>query len=174
MKAASEGPSDSLPCLSRRTFLLSGAALVTLTTFEGWGATFQVKEYPRTRIASLGDVTSGDPMVFQYPESNPFGTHLLVKLGEEAGGGVGPDRDIVAFNQFCTHMGGPLMGTYKKEHGVLGPCPFHLTTFDLSRHGMVISGHATESLPQVKLEVEGDQIYAVAIMGLLYGHTTGV
>jgi arsenite oxidase small subunit len=46
----------------------------------------------------------------------------------------------------------------------------HLTTFDLTRHGMVISGHATESLPQIVLEVQGDDIYAVGVQGLVYGY----
>ena len=166
------GCPEARPCLSRRMFLLGGASLVTLTTLDGWAASFEVKELPRTRIASMDDVLSGDPVLFQYPRSNPWATHILVKLGEEAGGGVGPDRDIVAFHHLCTHMGGPLAGTYKKEHKVLGPCPFHLTTFDLTRHGMVVSGHATESLPQVRLEVDGTEIYATGIMGLLYGHSS--
>ena len=36
-----------------------------------------------------------------------------------------------------THMGGPLGGTYQGRYKLLGPCPFHLTTFDLAKHGMV-------------------------------------
>jgi arsenite oxidase small subunit len=34
---------------------------------------------------------------------------------------------------------------------------------------MVVAGHATESLPQVVLEVEGGDIYAKGILGLVYG-----
>ena len=159
-------------CFCRRSLLLAGASLVTMKTLGGLAAAFELKEYPRTRIASLGEIELDEPYVFQYPEDDAYATNVLVKLGEEAGGGVGPDRDIVAFNQLCTHMGGPLAGTYKKEHKVLGPCPLHLTTFDLTRHGMVISGHATDTLPQIVLEIEGTEIYATGIMGLLYGHTT--
>ena len=36
---------------------------------------------------------------------------------------------------------------------------------------MVISGHGTESLPQIVLEVQGDDIYAVGVMGLVYGYS---
>ena len=68
--------------------------------------------------------------------------------------------------------GWPLNGSYKAKHKALGPCPLHLTTFDLTRHGMVISGHATESLPQARLELEGDDIYVTGIMGLIYGQQT--
>ncbi len=163
---------DTRPCISRRAFLLAGASVVALTSFNGLAANFEVKKYPRLKIASLSDLDAGEPVNFQYPPGNPYGTSMLVKLNEKAGGGVGKDQDIVAFNQLCTHMGGPLAGTYKKEHQVLGPCPFHLTTFDLTRHGMVVSGHATDTLPQIMLEVEGNDVYAVGIMGLIYGHAT--
>lgn len=159
-------------CMSRRSFLLAGASAVAMTTLPGFSATFDVKKFSPQRIASLKDLESGEPINFQYPFDDPYATNILVKLGEKAGAGVGKDKDIVAFNQLCTHMGGPLVGTYKKEHQVLGPCPFHLTTFDLTRHGMVVSGHATDSLPQIMLEVEGDDIYAVGVMGLIYGHTS--
>jgi arsenite oxidase small subunit len=37
---------------------------------------------------------------------------------------------------------------------------------------MVIAGHATESLPQARLEVEGDDIYVTGVMGLVYGTQT--
>lgn len=146
--------------------------MITLEAFGGLATALEAKKYARTRIASLSEILDGEPRVFYYPDDDPYGANLLVKLGELAGGGVGPDRDIVAFNQLCTHMGGPLAGTYNPAQNVLGPCPFHLTTFDLTRHGMVVSGHATESLPQIMLEVEGDAVYAVGVMGLMYGHST--
>ena len=36
---------------------------------------------------------------------------------------------------------------------------------------MVIAGHATEALPQIILELDGDDIYATGIAGLLYGYS---
>jgi arsenite oxidase small subunit len=108
---------------------------------------------------------------FTYPDDNV--TNVLVRLGEPAGGGIGPGRDIVAFNTVCPHMGGPVgADTYKPRHKVLGPCPLHLTTFDLTRFGMVVSGHATQSLPQVQLEIRQGRIFAVGMMGLVYGHAS--
>ena len=95
-----------------------------------------------------------------------------MKLGTEAGGGIGADKDIVAFSSLCTHMGWGLSDTritYRKEHKMLGPCPLHLTTFDLTRYGMVVAGHATEALPQIVLEVDGDDIIATGVLGLIYG-----
>ena len=93
----------------------------------------------------------------------------LVKLGRPAAGGIGPDGDIVAFGTDCTHMGCPLRGAYNAEHAILGPCACHFTTFDLALRGMVVLGQATENLPQLILEIEGDDIIAVGTLGIMYG-----
>ncbi|WP_222610570.1 arsenate reductase (azurin) small subunit [Undibacterium griseum] len=161
-------------CMSRRQFLLSGGvtiALIGLGSLPGMVQAAQLLKasYPRQKIGSLPALKTGVPLDFNYPY--PDVRNILVKLGVEAGGGVGVQKDIVAFNQQCTHMGGPLDGTYKQEHQVLGPCPLHLTVFDLTHHGMVTSGHATESLPQIVLEIQDDDIYAVGVMGLVYGYS---
>jgi len=160
-------------CMSRRSFLLAGGSIVALAAIPGasLAASAQMLKasYPSVKIGKLSELKLGVPLDFSYPYPNV--SNILVKLGTPAGGGVGKGSDIVAFNQQCTHMGGPLNGTYKSEHQVLGPCPLHLTTFDLSRHGMVVSGHATESLPQIVLEVKGDDIYATGVMGLVYGYS---
>lgn len=130
----------------------------------------QVARYPRKSIAQLSRLRDDVPVYFKYPFDDPLhSASMLVKLGSPAGGGVGPGRDVVAFNTLCTHMGGPLHGNYRPEHKALGPCPFHLTSFDLTRHGMVIAGHATQSLPQIVLQLEGEEISATGIMGLIYG-----
>jgi len=162
-------------CMSRRQFLLAGGAMVTLAATglpgEADAAPLHALKatYPRTKVGSLSALKKGVPVEFAYPYPNV--SNILVKLGTKAGGGVGAEQDIVAFNQQCTHMGGPMQGTYKDAFQALGPCPLHLTTFDLTRHGMVISGHATESLPQIVLEVQGDNIYAVGVQGLVYGYS---
>jgi len=161
-------------CMSRRQFLLSGGAavaLVSLGALPGLAEAAQALKasYPRQKVGRLSALKVGEPLNFTYPY--PDVRNVLVKLGTPAGGGIGPGQDVVAFNQQCTHMGGPLDGSYKPQHQVLGPCPLHLTTFDLTRHGMVVSGHATESLPQIVLEVQGDDIYAVGVMGLVYGYS---
>lgn len=164
-------------CMSRRQFLLTGGAVVTLAAVPG-GLTFAAPmqalkaDYPRMKVGSLSALKLGKPVTFAYPY--PSVRNILVKLGAPAGAGVGKDGDVVAFNQQCTHMGGPLDGTYKEKHQVLGPCPLHLTTFDLTRHGMVVSGHGTESLPQIVLETKGDDIYAVGVLGLIWGYSANV
>lgn len=163
-------------CIDRRRFLVLGGATVSVVGLLASGnravgqvAQLVMSTYPEKRVLRMSDVKPKTPVEFTYP-SEDVG-NLLIKLGERAGGGVGPDDDIVAFNAVCPHMGGPLgPDTYVSEHNVLGPCPLHLTTFDLTRHGMVVSGHATEGLPQIVLEIRNGDILAVGVMGLLYGY----
>ncbi|MDP1904742.1 MAG: arsenate reductase (azurin) small subunit [Pseudomonadota bacterium] len=182
---AHSGNDSDRACMSRRQFLLSGGALVTLAVLPGCATTASAggqasvgaqtlqalkASYPRQKVGSLSALKAGVPVEFAYPY--PDVHNLLVKLGAPAGGGIGKDLDVVAFNQQCTHMGMTLQGSYKAQHQVLGPCPLHLTTFDLTRHGMVVCGHAVESLPQIVLETQGDDIYAVGVMGLIFGHAS--
>ncbi len=123
--------------------------------------------YPRRRIASLSDLKRGEPLDFEFPLQGQQA--FLVKLGASAKGGLGPDGDIVAFSYLCAHMGCPLVGQYKDEHKILGPCTCHFTTYDLRNNGMVVLGQATQNLPQITLAIEDDDIYATGTMGLIYG-----
>ena len=163
-------------CVTRRHFLLGSSALVAgtvlLPAIAGMGGraiAAQLAQYPRMRIARLSELEVDQPKFFNYPDPAFHSTSLIVKMGVEAGGGLGPDMDVVAFNTLCTHMGGDMRMTYRTGEQILGPCPFHQSAFDLTRHGIVIAGHGTESLPQVLLELDGDDIYAVGLMGLIYG-----
>ncbi len=171
-EAAAAGTS---PCLmNRRGFLLTGgiAAAVVMVGIPGLSEAQTpavVATYPRKLITKLSSLEVDEPFDFKYPDEGSYAESILVKLGQEAGGGLGPDKDVVAFNYTCTHQGGPLQGTYQAADKALGPCPLHLTTFDLTRHGIFISGQAYQSLPQVLLELEGDDIYAVGMFGLIYG-----
>lgn len=160
-------------CMSRRNFLFSGGSTIALSSLPGLTVALEgeFKEYPIKKIAKLSSLEQDEQIYFRYPfEERVQCSNFLIKLGEEAGGGVGKKRDIVAFSSFCPHMGGVINGVYNAEHKVAGPCPLHLTTFDLTRHGMVVSGHATESLPQIVLKTEGDAIFAVGVLGLIFGH----
>lgn len=130
--------------------------------------------YPKKRIARLADLEVDRPLEFQYPDDGPHSISFLIRLGTKAGGGVGPDQDIVAFNTLCPHQGGLLRRSYDARWKVAGPCPLHLTTFDLTRHGMVVAGHATEALPQVVLEEKDGVLYAVGILGLIYGYPSNL
>lgn len=168
---------DRRACLGRRDLLiLGGASVVVVGTLTlggpAWAQAPQLvmSRYSPKRIAGLSELRQGTAMSFTYPTDEI--ENLLVMLAEEAGAGIGPDRNVVAFNTVCPHMGGYMdAGTFRPEHSVLGPCPLHLSTFDLTKHGMVVSGHATASLPQIVLALEGDDIVATGVMGLFYGYS---
>jgi arsenite oxidase small subunit len=159
--------------VTRRQFLFIGAATVTAVTLSGLlpGALFRadVAAYVGIKIGTLSGLRADEPQEFRYPWDHPNCLNYLIKLGVPAGGGIGPDGDVVAFNTICPHMGTSLVNTYKGEHQVMGPCPSHLSTYDLTRHGMVVAGHATQGLPQILLEAQEDDIYATGVMALIYG-----
>ncbi len=170
--------SEHLSCLTRRNLLLFGAGLAVTVSAVGPGVAFagdryalRKVRYPRRRIGSLAEIRVGAPLSFRYPVDEPHCQSFLARLGARAAGGIGPEQDIVAFNAACTHMGMPLLPNPNPEWRVAGPCALHLTTFDLTRHGLVLAGHATESLPQIELELDGDDIVAAGIMGLVYGYS---
>lgn len=175
MKRQDQGFFGKRACVSRRTLLKGGAVvggtivLTGIPGLEGKRLAAQVARYPRMLIGRLSQLKVNEPVGFQYPDEGQNSKSILVKLGAPAGGGIGPDDDVVAFNALCTHMGGDLSRSYRPEHQAMGPCPFHQSTFDLTRHGIIISGHATESLPQILLELDEDEIYAVGMIGLIYG-----
>lgn len=179
-ESATVAEPQSLPCLSRRHFVLAGGAgAITVVLSELFpGRVFsqdanrsaRFATYPRKRIAALSELVEDQPVEFVFPDEGPHSISFLVKLGRQAGGGIGAQQDIVAFNSMCTHQGGTLRGAYNTEYKVAGPCPIHLSTFDLTRHGMIVAGHGTDNLPQIALELDGDDIYAVGVVGLIYGY----
>jgi arsenite oxidase small subunit len=172
--------------MTRRGFLMTSSAATAVSTvgvslFPGavnaFSSTAQVVGYPRKKIASLNQLKDNAPFDFNYPDDIRNNQCMLVKMGGvQAGGGVGKNKDIVAFSYLCTHQGGPMQGSYKVagDQRVLGQCPFHLSTYDLRRHGIIVSGQAYESLPQVLLEIDGNDIYAVGMLGLVFGRNTNL
>ncbi len=171
--------------MTRRGFLMTSSAATAISTvgvtlFPGAAAassTAEVVGYPRKKIARLSQLKDNQPFDFNYPDDIRNNQCMLVKMGgAQAGGGVGQKKDVVAFSYLCTHQGGPMQGSYKVagDQRVLGQCPFHLSTYDLRRHGIIVSGQAYESLPQVLLEIDGDDVYAVGMLGLVFGRTTNL
>ena len=163
-------------CASRREFLVAGGVTAAFM-MVGMGAPMPaeavMKSYGKVKIGTISGLKEGMPVKFNYPDKNT--ENFLVKLGTPAGGGVGKDASIVAFNALCPHMGGTVTdGGYHHADGIMGPCPFHLSTFDLTRHGLIVAGHATQALPQIQLETKGDDIFAVGVMGLIYGRNANL
>lgn len=159
-------------CVDRRKFLILGGTAITVLATMGRGADAQElvsSSYTHKVIGKLSALKAGVPVTFTYPTDDI--ENILVMLNEEAGGGIGDTRSVVAFNTVCPHMGGYLdASTLRADISVLGPCPLHLSTFDLTKHGMIVSGHSAASLPQIVLQLDGDNILATGVMGLFYGY----
>jgi len=127
-------------------------------------------DYPSNRLANVADLVVNEPLEIAYPDADSPG--VLLKLGQTAEGGVGPEGDIVAFSTLCPHKGfGLLYVTSDKSLN----CPGHYSRFDPEKGGLQIWGQATQNLPQFALRVDdrGD-IYAEGVDELIYGRLSNV
>jgi len=142
-----------------------------------------VSGFPKVKVAQLSDLTVGVPVSFNYPlDDEP---NILVKLGEAADGGVGPDGDIVAFSSICQHLGciygfqntgtSPACNTSYTADRPVGYCCCHGTVYDLLHGANVISGPSPRPQPQVTLEVDDSGNIFATGMGppTIFGHQTG-
>jgi arsenite oxidase small subunit len=155
--------------ISRRTFIGGSAAMGALLTSPELVKALTSQPYPRVKVANIRNLRVGEPVSFNYPDKDS--PAILIKLGERAYGGVGPDRDIVAFSSLCTHMGCPV--SYSKKRFV---CACHYSMFDPAKNGQTYQGHASEWLPQIILRFEpstGD-IYAEGVEGLIWGRVRNI
>ena len=86
---------------------------------------------------------------FSYPD--PSSPCYAIRMGAKVPGGVGPNKDIVAFSAMCTHMGCPVAydgGTKTFK------CGCHFSMFDPENGGQMVCGQATEDLPRVVLSYD--------------------
>jgi len=165
--------------VSRRAFLkLSGA--VAATASVGAAATADAVPPPQTRatlpyptkvVGSATKLQVNAPQTFTYPD--PASPCTLLKAGKAVPGGVGPDGDIVAYSNLCTHMGCPV--AYNAAERVF-KCPCHFSMFDAELAGEMICGQATENLPQIELRYNASDgsVSAVGVNGLIYGRQSNL
>jgi len=141
------------------------------------------KSFPRVKVAQLADLSINQPVVFAYPLDNE--PNILVKLGQKADGGVGPDGDLVAFSGVCQHLGciyafqapgtSPACNASYRAAGPEGYCCCHGSVFDFLHGAKVLSGPSPMPQPQVLLEVdESGNVYATGMTPpTIFGHNTG-
>jgi arsenite oxidase small subunit len=126
--------------------------------------------YPRKAVGKMAALKVNEAAAFTYPDE--FSPCVLLKMGRQVAGGVGPEADIVAYSSLCTHMGCPVV--YDALARAF-KCPCHYSQFDPEISGQMICGQATESLPQITLSVGGDgSIVATGVQGLIYGRQANV
>lgn len=147
-------------------------------------ATTAQTSFPRVRLSSVAELATGVAVIFNYPLDNE--PNILVKTGQRASAGVGPDGDIIAFSSICQHLGCTSVGyvppggspSANKSFVASSPiayCTCHGSVYDLVNGAKVIGGPSPRPLPQVTLEVDSSgNVYAVG-MGppSIFGHDTG-
>lgn len=168
--------------VSRRTFLKLGGigaaagAVGPLSHAEAAApatpdASRTLLPYPRRAVGTVGKMPVNQPVPFSYPDAaSPC---AAIKMGAPVPGGVGPDKDIVAYSTLCTHMGCPV--TYDGATKSF-KCPCHFSMFDAEKSGQMICGQATENLPRVQLtyDAQSGSISAVGVEGLIYGRQANI
>ncbi|HHZ10779.1 MAG TPA: arsenate reductase (azurin) small subunit [Rhizobiales bacterium] len=169
---------DKLVDVGRRQFLRGGAVAaagaVTATVLPAGQAkatpALAVIDYPSTKLGNVADLAVNVPVDIAYPDENSPG--ILLKIGQAVEGGVGPDGDIVAYSVLCPHKG--WMMSYRAEDKSLN-CPGHFSRFDCEAGGQQIWGHATQSVAQFTLVVDGKgDIYAEGASDLIFGRPSNV
>jgi arsenite oxidase small subunit len=175
---------DKVADTSRRDFLKIAMTLSAVMAVGGIGTVLKsisnpapglaaALTFPRVKVAHTS-ISVNSPVYFYYPLDNE--PNFLVKLGQKAAGGVGPNQDIVAFSQICQHLGCNVAYSAQGYNGgPAGKCPCHGSVFNLLQSASVASGPSPRSLPQVQLDVDSSgNIFAVG-MGppTIFGHNTG-
>jgi arsenite oxidase small subunit len=163
--------------LSRREFfkLSGGVAAGAGLAIGGEAEAAQVGQttlpYQPKALGKGNALQVNTPVAFRFPDAaSPCS---LIKMGTPVPGGVGPNRDIVAYSTLCTHMGCPV--TYDAGKRTFN-CGCHFSMFDAEKAGQMICGQATENLPLIVLEynAQTDTVSAVAVDGLIYGRQSNI
>lgn len=156
---------------------------VTNVAETSGGSAITPTSFPRVKVANLDSLVVNQVVSFYYPLDNE--PNILVKIGQKAVGGVGPDGDVVAFSQLCQHLGcdyayqatgtSPKCNSSYKAQGPEGYCCCHGSIYDYTNAGRVIGGPAPRPVPQVILEVDSSgDIYATGMNPpTVFGHNTG-
>lgn len=165
--------------VSRREFLkfTSGAAAGAAAlpspanaapASDAGSATLQFKA---KSLGKVGAIPVNQPVAFSFPDaSSPC---ALIKMGSPVVGGVGPNKDIVAYSILCTHMGCPVAYDGAER---LFKCGCHFSMFDAEKGGQMVCGQATENLPRIVLNYsdKDESVTAVSVDGLIYGRQSNV
>lgn len=157
-----------MPSRMTRRQALAGGAVVTggaaAVVVSGCGGGDD-EGYPRTRVARLDEIERNVPVTFEYPRAGQQG--VLLDVGVDLPGGVGPHGSLVAYNIACQHMGCPVAYRQAEQRFV---CNCHQTIYDPKRDGYVVQGVAQRPLPRIALEVTGMNVFATGVQGLIFGH----
>ncbi len=158
--------------MSRRKLLktagCAGATALFISGLSGEAGAASSKSgsYPQVKVANIRELQAGRPVKFDYPLIGR--KNILMDMGCTVESGVGPDKSIVAYSMFCSHLGCGVDMDWETGNLI---CECHQTVYDPKRSGRVVEGPAPGNLPMVSLDVDSStgDIYAVGVAGLIYG-----
>lgn len=102
----------------------------------------------RLHLTAVAEVPVGGIKTFAYPtEHDPC---VLIRAG---------DRTFLAYSQKCTHLS---CAVFPRVEDSVIRCPCHEGLFDLAS-GRPIAGPPRRPLSRVRLEIQGDQIFAAGV-----------
>lgn len=129
------------------------------------------KEGPKVAVARRGELSVWQAKPFEYPL--PLGPlkAFLLRLPEPVLGGLSlGEEHYLALSRICTHQGctvnyvpdpeaASILYNVRLERPFLG-CPCHFGAFDPLLGGKAVYGPPRYPLPRLRLEAEGDTLYA--------------
>ncbi len=105
-------------------------------------------QMPRTYIAIASSIPMGGSKLFSYPSEEDHCILIRQNNGE-----------LVAYSQVCTHLSCAVI--YQEPENTLF-CPCHQGYFTVEE-GRPYAGPPTRPLPRIKLEQQGDKIFAIGV-----------
>ncbi|MGV3614165.1 MAG: ubiquinol-cytochrome c reductase iron-sulfur subunit [Fimbriimonas sp.] len=140
--------------VSRREFfkfmtLTSGGLALGSTALAAWSRVPRDhRAFEPVAVAKVTDLSVGRSIGFSYPR--PDDLCILIQTG---------DGEYKAYSRRCTHLSCPV--EYQADQARLY-CPCHNGAFAL-KDGSVLQGPPPRPLPEIIVEVRGDQIFAKGI-----------
>lgn len=108
----------------------------------------KASEMPRTKVALASSIPAGSSKLFSYPTAED--PCILVRQN---------NGDLAAYSQVCTHLSCAVIHN-EKENTLF--CPCHHGYFSVDE-GRPLAGPPTRPLPRIKLEQQGDEVFAIGI-----------
>lgn len=141
--------------VTRREFLrfgtlASGGLALGSVALAGWSRFKTVgPDMEPQRIAIASELSPGQAVHFNYPR--PVDLCLLIRR---------TNGELAAFKRRCTHLSCPVGFEPEKDRLY---CPCHNGAF-AAADGKVLQGPPPHPLPQIKLELRGDEVWAVGLV----------
>lgn len=140
--------------VSRREFfkfmtLASGGLAVGSAALAAWSRMPRdERAFEPVAIAKVDDVGPGQSLAFSYPRPHDLAILVHTKQGE-----------FRAYSRRCTHLSCPVEWEPAKDRLY---CPCHNGAFSV-QDGSVLQGPPPRPLPEIMVEIRGDDIVAIGV-----------